>query len=156
MTPFRKIAIGALALTSAVGGAAAVSALTPASAASSTVTAASTAATGSTVAATSGSGSSTPAPSTGAAATPPPAGGGRAPAGPHTANGITEVVLTGDTATKVEAAVKAAYPDASIQRMETDAEGATYEAHITKADGSDATVKLDASFTVTSTVAGHG
>ena len=34
--------------------------------------------------------------------------------------------------------------------IETDAEGATYEAHVTKADGSEATVKLDASFNVTS------
>ena len=74
----------------------------------------------------------------------------------HTANGITETVLAGDEATKVEAAVKAAYPDATIERMETDAEGATYEAHIVKADGSDATVKLDASFTITGTVSGHG
>ena len=60
------------------------------------------------------------------------AGGQR---GPHQANGKTEEVLTGDTATKVEAAVKAAQPDATIERMETDADGATYEAHITKADG---------------------
>jgi uncharacterized membrane protein YkoI len=32
--------------------------------------------------------------------------------------------------------------------METDADGATYEAHITKADGSRATVLLDANFAV--------
>ena len=71
--------------------------------------------------------------------------------GPHQANGKTEEVLTGDTATKVEAAVKAAQPDATIERMETDADGATYEAHITKADGTRATVLLDANFTVTAT-----
>jgi uncharacterized membrane protein YkoI len=71
--------------------------------------------------------------------------------GPHQANGKTEEVLTGDTATKVEAAVKAAQPDATIERMETDADGATYEAHITKADGTRATVLLDANFTVTET-----
>jgi hypothetical protein len=63
-------------------------------------------------------------------------------------------VLTGDTASSVEAAVLAAYPDATIERMETDAEGAVYEAHVTLADGSRATVKLDASFTVTGTEAG--
>ncbi|XAS66932.1 hypothetical protein V3C33_15855 [Micrococcaceae bacterium Sec5.7] len=69
----------------------------------------------------------------------------------HQANGRTEGILTGDTATKVEAAVKAAQPDATIERMETDADGATYEAHITKAEGTHATVLLDAGFTVTET-----
>ncbi|MDF9752011.1 hypothetical protein [Arthrobacter sp. ES3-54] len=76
--------------------------------------------------------------------------------GPHQANGKTEEVLTGDTATKVEAAVKAAKPNATIERMETDADGATYEAHITKADGTRATVLLDANFTVTATEEGQG
>ena len=76
------------------------------------------------------------------------------PAGPHTADGITEKELTGDTAASVEAAVLAAYPDATIERMETDAEGATYEAHVTLADGSRATITLDASFTVTGTETG--
>lgn len=76
--------------------------------------------------------------------------------GPHQANGKTEEVLTGDTATKVEAAVKAAQPGATIDRMETDADGATYEAHITKADGTRATVLLDANFKVTGTQAGPG
>jgi uncharacterized membrane protein YkoI len=70
---------------------------------------------------------------------------------PHTANGITEEALTGDTAAGVEAAVAAAYPDATINRMETDADGAAYEAHITLADGSDSTVQLDASFAITAT-----
>ena len=78
-----------------------------------------------------------------------------APAGPHQANGITEEILTGDTATSVQAAVLAAQPGATINRMETDAEGAVYEAHVTLADGSDATVKLDANFTVTGTESGH-
>ena len=59
-----------------------------------------------------------------------------------------------DTATSVQAAVLAAYPDATIERMETDAEGAVYEAHVTLADGSRATVKLDASFAVTGTETG--
>ena len=35
--------------------------------------------------------------------------------------------------------------------METDADGATYEAHITKADGTHSTVLLDANFAVTGT-----
>ena len=68
--------------------------------------------------------------------------------GGHTANGITEVLLTGDTATQVSAAAQAAVPDATIDRVENDAEGATYEAHMTKADGSKVTVKLNADFSV--------
>jgi uncharacterized membrane protein YkoI len=71
--------------------------------------------------------------------------------GPHTANGITETPLTGDDLTKATAAAQAAVPGATIDRAETDAEGAVYEVHVTKADGSHATVKLDASFNVTST-----
>jgi uncharacterized membrane protein YkoI len=78
------------------------------------------------------------------------------PRGQHQANGKTEEILTGDTAAKVEAAVKAAQPGATIDRMETDADGATYEAHITKADGTRATVLLDANFAVTGTEEGFG
>jgi hypothetical protein len=74
--------------------------------------------------------------------------------GPHSANGITEQELTGDTADQVKAAVLAKYPDATIERMETDAEGAAYEAHITEADGTRATVKLDEAFAVTATETG--
>ena len=58
--------------------------------------------------------------------------------------------MTGDDLTKATAAAQAAVPGATIDRAETDAEGAAYEVHITKADGSEATVKLDASFNVTS------
>jgi uncharacterized membrane protein len=67
--------------------------------------------------------------------------------GGHQANGITEQLLTGSTATRVRNAVLAANPGA---------EGAVYEAHITKADGSRATVKLDGSFNITATEAGRG
>jgi uncharacterized membrane protein YkoI len=75
--------------------------------------------------------------------------------GPHTANGITETPLTGDDLTKATAAAQAEVPGATIDRAETDAEGAAYEVHITKSDGSEATVKLDASFNVTSVEAGR-
>jgi uncharacterized membrane protein YkoI len=71
--------------------------------------------------------------------------------GSHQANGITEELLTGDTAARVEAAAMAANPGATVVRVETDAEGAAYEAHIRKADGTPATVKFDASFNVTGT-----
>ncbi len=77
------------------------------------------------------------------------------PDGPHEANGITEEELTGDTADQVEAAVLAEYPDATIDRLETDADGATYEAHITQADGTRLTVLLDESFAITGTETGR-
>jgi uncharacterized membrane protein YkoI len=73
-----------------------------------------------------------------------------APKGPHSANGITEELLTGDTAAQVTAAAQGAEPGATIDRVETDAEGATYEAHVTKADGNKATVKVNADFSVAS------
>ncbi|MFI5053678.1 MAG: hypothetical protein ACHQDE_04895 [Acidimicrobiia bacterium] len=71
--------------------------------------------------------------------------------GGHTANGITEALLTGDTATKVTAAAQGAVPGATVDRVENDAEGATYEAHMTKSDGSRVTVKVNADFSVAST-----
>ncbi|MEA2192745.1 MAG: hypothetical protein QOI73_2866 [Solirubrobacteraceae bacterium] len=72
--------------------------------------------------------------------------------GGHQANGKTEALLTGDTAAKVEAAAKAKFPGATIERVETDADtGSPYEAHVTKADGSQAIVYVNSSFAVTGT-----
>ena len=85
----------------------------------------------------------------GAASTPSADAGSGSASGGHQANGITEEPLTGDVAAEVEAAVLAEYPGATIQRMETDAEGAAYEAHIVQSDGSPATVKLDEFYNVT-------
>ena len=97
------------------------------------------------------------------AATAPAPQQGQRPQGPpdwskggHQANGKTETVLTGDTLAKVKAAAEAAVSGATVQRAETDADGDEYEAHMTKADGSIVTVKLDASFNVTKTVDGMG
>ena len=90
----------------------------------------------------------TAAPSTAAPAT------AKTPSGPHQANGKTETLLTGDDLAKATAAVEAKEPGATIDRAETDADGAVYEAHITRADGTKATVKLDASFTVTADAEG--
>jgi hypothetical protein len=78
------------------------------------------------------------------AAAPDPSQGG------HTANGITETLLTGDTAAKVTAAAQGAVAGATIDRVETDAEGAAYEAHMTKSDGSKVTVKVNSDFSVAS------
>lgn len=66
-------------------------------------------------------------------------------------NGVREELLTGTTADQAKAAALAAVPGGTIQRVETDAEGAAYEAHMLKSDGSPITVKMDASFHVTST-----
>lgn len=71
-------------------------------------------------------------------------------------NGTKEELLTGDTASKVRTAALAAVSGGTVQRVETDAEGATYEAHMTKADGSAVTVKLDADFKVAVTESGMG
>ena len=76
--------------------------------------------------------------------------------GGHQANGKTETLLTGDDLTKATAAAQAAVPGATVQRAETDAEGAAYEVHMTKADGSIVTVKLDSNFNVTQTTDGMG
>ena len=80
-----------------------------------------------------------------------PAGGQFDPAqGGHVGqNGVKEVLLTGDTADKVRAAAQAAVPGGTIQRVETDAEGSPYEAHMTKSDGTHVTVKVDKDFKVT-------
>ena len=72
------------------------------------------------------------------------------------ANGVKEEILTGDTAAQVTAAAHAAQPDATIDRVETDAEGAAYEAHMTKSDGSHITLKFDQNFNVTGTEDGPG
>ena len=74
-------------------------------------------------------------------------GGHGGPGGP----GNGETLLTGDTAASVTAAAQAAIPDGTIDRVETDSDGSPYEAHVTKADGTHVVVKVDASFTVTST-----
>src|SRR3954471_19211523 len=82
--------------------------------------------------------------------TPPPPGQFDPTKGGHVGpNGAKEELLTGDTAEKVKAAALAAVPGGTIQRVETDAEGSPYEAHMTKSDGSRVTVKVDSSFKVT-------
>ncbi|MFA5882523.1 MAG: hypothetical protein WDA60_01590 [Acidimicrobiia bacterium] len=60
-----------------------------------------------------------------------------------------EELLTGDTAAQVTAAAQQEVPDATVDRVETDAEGSPYEAHMTKSDGTHVTVKVDADFNVT-------
>jgi hypothetical protein len=69
-----------------------------------------------------------------------------------------EQPLTGDTATSVTDAVLAEYPDATIERVETDSDG-VYEAHIITTDDQHLTVELDKALTITGTEThggGHG
>jgi len=62
-----------------------------------------------------------------------------------------ETPLTGEPLAKVKAAALAEVPNATIVRVETDADGhAAYEAHILKADGTPATVYVDKQFDVVS------
>src|SRR4051812_5659691 len=81
-----------------------------------------------------------------------PGGGGR---GDHDGNrgpggrGPNETVLTGDTKTKVEAAVKARYPNATIVRTETNGDSrAPYESHITTSDGKELEVLVSKDFAI--------
>jgi uncharacterized membrane protein YkoI len=63
-----------------------------------------------------------------------------------------ETVLTGDAASKVTAAAEAKVPGATIERVETDADGhAAYEAHMVEADGSRITVYVNKQFEVVGT-----
>ena len=61
-----------------------------------------------------------------------------------------ESLLTGDTAAKVTAAALATYPNATIQRVETDSDG-VYEAHVVTAAGDWVSVQVGKDFTVTGT-----
>jgi hypothetical protein len=47
-------------------------------------------------------------------------------------------------------------PGGTVYRIETDAGDATYEAHMTKADGTEVTVKFDKNLAVTKVEAGMG
>jgi hypothetical protein len=154
MNPLRKFLIGgAMAGAALVGGAVGASFLGTANAQTSTDSSSS--------ASTASDSASTAAPDQQAPPSGQPAPSGTRPApdwskGGHQANGQTETVLTGDDATKADAAAEAAVPGATAQRTETDADGDAYEVHMTKADGSIVTVKLDSNFNVTKTVDGMG
>jgi flagellar hook-length control protein FliK len=71
--------------------------------------------------------------------------------GGHGGPGAGETALEGDVAAQVTAAAQAAIPDGTVDRVETDSEGSPYEAHVTKADGTQVVLKIDENFTVTAT-----
>src|SRR4051812_20729714 len=144
MNPIRKAAVAAALVGSTVAGGAIGAAFVNSSAVADTSTTTAPAAT-----------APAPAPAQGQA--PPQGRGNFDPTkGGHMANGVTETLLTGDTAEKVKAAALAAVPGGTIQRVENDAEGSPYEAHMTKSDGTEVTVKVDSSFKVTTIENGRG
>lgn len=96
----------------------------------------------------SGSSSSYAAPGTRSPGQPPAANGNTDPTKPMRSD---EKLLTGTTKDKVTAAVKATYPDATIQRVETDSDG-VYEAHVLD-NGKPVIVQVGADFEVTGTQA---
>jgi hypothetical protein len=70
-----------------------------------------------------------------------------------TSQAAGEELLTGDVEEQVEAAVLAEYPDATIERTETDS-GGVYESHIVTTDGHRLTVLVDEDFAVTGSETG--
>jgi hypothetical protein len=98
-----------------------------------------------------------------AAAEPSPSPSASAPAAPGRDDhgGLPpqrsdEKVLTGTDAEKAKAAALKAVPGGTVDRVETDADGAVYEAHMTKADGTQVTAKFDQDFTITGIEDGMG
>jgi len=94
-----------------------------------------------------------------AATTPPdaPDGSGARP-GPGGSAPVRsdETALTGDNLAKAKAAALAAVPGGSVVRAETDAGDGEYEVHMTKADGTVVTVKLDKNFALIKVETGMG
>ena len=67
-----------------------------------------------------------------------------------------EKAVTGTALGTLKAAALKAVPGGTVYRVETDVDGATYEAHMTKADGTQVTVKFGKDFAVTAIQAGMG
>ena len=94
--------------------------------------------------------------STSSSAAAPAVAGPRVPPDSATAVRAGEKALTGTDLAIVRAAALKAVPGGTVYRAETDADGAAYEAHMTKANGTRVTVKLDKSFKVTAVQPGMG
>jgi len=108
--------------------------------------------------------SGTAPPSASSGTTTTPGTPGTAPADGHSAGGpggaasvrSDEKLVTGDNVSALKAAALKAVPGGTIVRVETDAGDGAFEAHMTKADGSLATVKFDKDLAVTSVETGMG
>src|SRR5664279_6579223 len=90
------------------------------------------------------------------ASSPVAATGPRAPADTATPVRPGEKAETGTDLATLKAAALKAVPGGTVYRVETDADGATYEAHMTKADGGHVTVKFGKNFAVTAVQDGMG
>ena len=104
----------------------------------------------------SASAADSPASASASAAAAPAAAASPAPANSATPIRAGEVALTGTNLATAKAAALKAVPGGTVYRAETDADGATYEAHMIKADGTYVTVKFNKNFTVTSIQKGMG
>jgi hypothetical protein len=85
-----------------------------------------------------------------------PSAGSKAPADTATSVRPGEKAQVNPNLATLKAAALKAVPGGTVYRVETDADGATYEAHMTKADGTHVTVKFDKSFKVTAVQDGMG
>ena len=75
------------------------------------------------------------------------------PPDPSKSQRSDEKLLTGTTADKVKAAALKKYPNATVERVETDSEG-VYEAHIVTSAGDHVIVQVGKDFAVTGTQTG--
>jgi hypothetical protein len=97
--------------------------------------------------AASGSNSSTTTTTTATPSTTAPSGSTPSASQPWGGQRSDETPLTGDALAKVKAIAVAKVPGGTVIRVETDADGhATYEAHMTKGDGTPVTVYVDSNF----------
>jgi len=89
-------------------------------------------------------------------ASAPAAGAPKAPA--RTAKSVRpgETAQTGRDLAALKAAALKAVPGGSVYRVETDADGSAYEAHLTKSNGTEVTVKFDKNLKVTAVQDGMG
>jgi hypothetical protein len=72
------------------------------------------------------------------------------PGGHVGADGKAEAALSADVAAKVKAAALKKLPGGTVERVETDVDhGSPYEAHVTKADGTQVEVLVNDGFAVT-------
>jgi hypothetical protein len=110
---------------------------------------------------TSASGTTSTSSSTSNATTPPTfdgAGNKSANFNPGGADSVRsdEKTVTGADADRLTAAAEARVSGATAFRVETDGDGAAYEVHLKKADGTLVTVKFDSAFAITAVEDGMG
>jgi hypothetical protein len=115
--------------------------------------------TGGILASTMSASAATTTPSTSPSTSGPAAGSARAAVQGHGGAAPVrsdEKALSAADAATVRAAALKAVPGGTVYRVETDAGDGTYEAHMTKADGTLVTVKLNKAFAVTKVETGMG